>query len=138
MAEFIFGGTVLMLIGVYKILNTKKCNCSFAHKESGLNYPWLWKEFGVPKNIEYEEPPNSGNWKSYTDEIWDIHCSKNVINHDPRVLVQEHVNAFINPETRFAKLRFTLEKNGNTWVQEPIVRFYELERDFFTKCQNQF
>ena len=127
--------------------NQSCVSCSYAHKKNGLNYEWLNEEFGDVLNIEYEEPVEQkflrngnpiykegkmlGKWNPYTDEIWDIHCKPNVVNHSPEHLVDAHVKAFIDPDTRFARLRFTLKKNGRIYQTEPNIRFYELERDFF-------
>ncbi len=159
MIPLVIGG----LLGTAVMLKTfggeergdKKCSysncssCSHAHKETGLNYCWLNKEFGRIIKIEYEEPVEKkyltfdgksiynnrgemmGNWKPYTDKIWDIHCKSDVIDHSQTRLVEQHMKAFVN-EGRFARLRFTLMKNGGELYQrEPNKRFYELERDFF-------
>ncbi len=135
---------------------TNECiNCSYAHKETGLNYSWLNKEFGKVLKIEFEEPVDKnnlnsqgkpiydneemvGNWQPYTDKIWDIHCKPNVIDHSPSKLVDQHLAAFVNPQSRFARLKFTLHKNDKIYQMEPTKRFYELEKDFFLQrsiCQ---
>lgn len=107
--------------------------CTHAHSHSGLNYVWLEKDYGILQNVKFEEPVNSGKWRDYTDEIWKIHCK--VVSHDPKKLVQEHVKAFVDPKTRFARLIFTFKKNGKVYSREPDRRFYELEKRFF---ENEF
>ncbi len=116
-----------------------------------LNYIWLNQEFGNVLDISYEEPVNFnnlnydqsskrdknnrmiGNWKPYTDEIWEIHCDSKVIDHCNN-LVENHVSSFINPNTRFARLRFTIQNHeGQIIEMEPTVRFYELEQNFFNE-----
>ncbi len=98
-------------------------SCSQAHS----TYKWLEKDYGVLRNVMFEEPPGSGKWRPYDDHIWDIHCD--VVDHNPKNLVQAHYDAFIGPN-RFANLKFTFT-NGR--VMAPTVRFYELERDYFLK-----
>lgn len=158
MALFIIGSALIILSVVEKLMSSHSShngcvNCSYAHKESGLNYSWLNKEFGEVLKIEYEEPVEKrnlnnnrpiysdgemiGDWKPYTDDIWEIHCDPTVIDHSPKKLVEQHMSAFINKNTRFARLRFTFKKEDKIYQQEPTKRFYELERDFFSdqeKC----
>lgn len=112
----------------YSIKNDCIKNCVISHSENGLNYPWLNHIYGGLIKIKFEEPPNSGDWKDYNEDIWKIHCK--VINHNPINLVDAHVNAFINPNTRFAKLEFYF-KDGT--IMEPIIQFYELEKQWFEK-----
>lgn len=115
-----------------------KCieKCSYSHKRSGLNYEWLEPKFGEVLKIEFEEPPGSGKWNPYTDRIWDIHCK--VVDHSPDNLVDAHVKAFVNPKTRFARLKFMFKKLGKIYSMEPTREFYELEEEYFRKnglCQ---
>ena len=128
----IAGGTVGWIVqGFYeeKFRNDIKCSkCAYAHKESGLNYVWLQPYYGKLLKVEYKEPAETGSWRDYTDKIWDIHC--NVINHRDN-LIDSHMKAFVNPETRFAKLRFIFNKNGIIYVREPDRHFYELEKKYF-------
>lgn len=153
--SLIWIGTVILIAGVIQQVfggqQSNKCiHCAYAHKKDGLNYSWLNNEFGNVQKIEFEEPVDTsnmdfqgrpvfrrgemvGNWKPYTDEIWEIHCKPDVINHSPDKLVEQHVDAFINHKSRFARLRFTLEKDGIVYQMEPTRRFYELERDFFSR-----
>lgn len=101
--------------------------CVKAHDAKMMNYPWLKHIHGGLKFILYKQPVDTGSWKMYTEDIWKLHC-KNV-DHGMN-LVDAHYNAFINPETRFAKLMFVF--NDGTKM-EPIVEFYELEADWFDK-----
>ena len=159
--SLIYIGTIILATGVLQKIfentnntstSTKKntcIDCAYAHKENGLNYSWLNEEFGEVLKIEFEEPVEKnnldfknrpifrngemiGNWKPYTDAIWNIHCQQDVINHTPSKLVEQHLTAFVYPDTRFARLRFTMMKNGKIYQTEPTKRFYELERDFFS------
>ena len=99
--------------------------CVQAHDAKMMNYPWLRNIHGGLSYILYKEPADTGSWKMYTEDIWKLHC-KNV-DHDMN-LVDAHYDAFINPETRFAKLMFVF-KDGTK--MEPIIEFYELEADWF-------
>lgn len=99
--------------------------CLESHMEpeqGGLNYPWLDHIHGGLDYIRYEEPPLSGSLQDYTEDTWKAHCSQ--VDHHPSRLVYSHYNAFINPETRFARLFFYF-KDGT--VMEPITQFYQLE-----------
>jgi len=108
-----------------------KCRkCLYAHQPSGLNYAWLEPYYGKLLKVEYKEPAESGSWRDYTDEIWKIHCD--VINHGEN-LVKSHMKAFVDPKTRFAKLRFTFRKDNRIYNMEPNLHFYELEKAYFEK-----
>lgn len=96
--------------------------CVDVHK----TYPWLNHINGGLNKIQYMEPPSSGIWRDYTDEIWEIHCK--VIDHHPEQLVESHVKAFIDEKTRFAKLKFIFKNGIET---EASKTFYELEADYF-------
>lgn len=104
--------------------------CAYAHQQTGLNYIWLEPYYGKVLKIEYKEPAETGPWREYTDEIWRIHCK--VINHEKN-LVKNHMDAFVNPKTRFAKLRFTFNKNGIIYSREPDEQFYKLEHEYFQR-----
>jgi len=136
-------GIAFILAGFYSRYNEKKdvCpECVNAHVSEGKNYEWLAKKFGRVIHIKFEEPIQSneqvfqneklqGNWTSYTNEIWKIHCK--VINHKEK-LIESHYNAFINPTTRFARLCFTFQKeDGTIYEMEPTLEFYELEDEYF-------
>ena len=121
--------------------------CVQAHSAHGDNYSWLNAEYGEVMGIAFEEPvlpkyksgqqeydPSTnelvGNWKPYTDDIWAIHCK--VIDHEPAHLTAAHVQAFIEPSTRFARLRFTFRRpDGMLYQMEPTSKFYELEASYF-------
>lgn len=114
----------------FENFNATSCieNCVKSHSEKGFNYPWLNNIHGGLKKIQFMEPPNSGKWNDYTEAIWETHCK--IISHEPKDLVNAHVKAFINPNTRFAKLNFHF-KDGT--IMEPTIQFYELENDWFKK-----
>lgn len=104
-------------------------NCLRTHsQENPENYEWL-HELGHGKIISvfYEEPAMSGDWKPYDMETWKTHCR--VVSHG-RDLYEAHMKAFVNPQTRFARLRFNFEDGTSS---EPNSRYYELERDYFAK-----
>ena len=111
----------------------EKCvkECAEAHQSSGGNYEWLEPYFGKVLKVEFKEPPSAKKWQKYNKKWWEVHCD--VIKHDPKHLVQDHVKSFINPKTRIIKLRFTFNLHGIVYQTEPIKKFYELERDFFEK-----
>lgn len=100
--------------------------CVKSHQPSGLNYPWLNGINGGLQKITFEEPAGSGVWRDYTDKIWKIHCK--VVNHNPGELVSAHMKAFVDPETRFARLNFHF-RDGT--VMEPTREFYEMEERWF-------
>lgn len=101
--------------------------CSRSHSQSGDNYVWLTPlGHGTVEKIEFEEPAGSGNWTIYTDQWWITHCS--AVDHSVANLYKAHVDAFINPETKFANLRFTFSDNT---VMAPTEQFYQLEADYF-------
>lgn len=126
-----------------------KCvqNCVQSHRLDGADYVWLWPQYGKVLRIDYEEPVQNqfltssgkstysstgemiGNWKTYDLQTWFTHC--NVINHYPGNLQNAHIQAFINPKTRFARLRFTFNRNGVIYQQEPDPQFYQLENNYF-------
>jgi len=111
------------------ITSTNKCidNCVDSHSQNGDDYMWL-NQLGHGKvvNIYFEEPVNSGKWTLYDDNWWKVHCK--VIDHRPDNLVKSHVDAFINPHTRFARLMFTFQDGKK---MEPTKEFYELEANYF-------
>lgn len=102
--------------------------CVFSHQPSGLSYPWLDDIHGGVDKIMFEEPPGSGIWREYTDKIWEIHCK--AVNHNPGELSAAHVRAFVNPDTRFARLNFHF-RDGT--VMEPTKEFYDLEEQWFAE-----
>jgi hypothetical protein len=112
---------------------TNECvgECLTTHSVRGLNYPWLNDIHGGLMKIQYMEPPISGQWVDYTDDVWSTHCS--LISHNPDTLVDEHINAFVNPDTRFARLQFIF--NDGTVIQledmDTANDFYTREADYF-------
>ncbi|MDE2095840.1 MAG: hypothetical protein KGL39_01185 [Patescibacteria group bacterium] len=134
MAALIVAGVALVGLGIAALRGKKKaCNalCFDSHRKAGGNYEWLRAEYGTVLKIEFEEPANSGRWVEYDDRWWHVHCD--VIPHTVRDLVDAHVRAFVDPSTRFARLRFTFDQNGRQYTAEPTRRFYELERDYFAR-----
>jgi hypothetical protein len=111
-----------------------KCieECTHAHSEHGLNYPWLDDIHGGLDKIQFMEPPSSGRWIDYTDEIWKIHCK--VIDHNPDNLVKAHIDAFVDPKTRFAKLLFIFKDGVKVELDDRHAReFYAREADYFRR-----
>ena len=124
--------------------------CIQAHAPQGEDYIWLFQRYGRVVKVEYEEPVNSqfltpegypkyapngtllGNWTSYSLQTWKIHCE--VVNHVPgfNSLKVAHIQSFIDPSQRFARLRFTFQlPNGRYYEREPDANFYELEQRYF-------
>jgi hypothetical protein len=106
-----------------------------AHSQNGLNYPWLNDIHGGLLKIQYMEPPNSGIWKDYTDATWTIHCS--VISHEPNNLIADHIRAFVNPQTRFARLKFIFNDHTQIELDEKYaIDFYQREANYFKSRSN--
>lgn len=100
----------------------RRVPCVESHSEDGLNYPWLRHIRGGLSHVLYEEPAGSGEWRPYTREVWGAHCR--AVSHDPAALVAAHMRAFVDPQTRFARLAFIFRDGTAT---EPTQEFYELE-----------
>lgn len=125
---------------IYKYFNKKngmenESECVYLHKEDGANYPWLDNVHKGLKKIQFMEPPNSGVWRDYTTETWKAHCR--VIDHHPRGLVQAHMHAFVNPKTRFARLKFIFN-DGQSVISDPknshiFRQIYEKEAKYFAR-----
>src|SRR5438309_437377 len=102
----IFTIFILKSLNYYREDFSGECtkDCVKAHSQSGNNYEWL-DELGHGKvnKVEFEEPVGSNKWTLYTDDWWHTHCK--AVSHSTD-LVEAHVNAFIDPEKRFARLRF--------------------------------
>jgi len=124
--------------------------CSYTHSQEGLNYPWLNNVQGGLDHIEFQEPaperaqeqrknPNSVPYKPYTIQTWQAHCK--AINHSPSVLIEEHLKAFVYPQTRFAKLRWFF-KNGAV-VESDLVNVdffrnvYQKEAAYYAQQQTR-
>ncbi|ARF08615.1 hypothetical protein Catovirus_1_665 [Catovirus CTV1] len=106
----------------------KNCvdNSVKAHSQNGHNYKWLNSlNYGKVIKVEFEEPVDSGRWRTYDDKWWLVHSR--VIKHRPENLVQAHMKAFINPG-RFAKMMFYFEDGT---IREPDQSFWELEANYF-------
>ena len=120
---------ILLVVVIYYYFRNSSA-CWHTHSENGLNYPWLNRIHGGLSKIQYMEPPSSGTWRDYTDEIWKIHCR--VISHDPENLVKDHLKAFVNPDTRFAKLKFKFNDGFEAELDEKHGKeYYELEANYF-------
>ena len=103
--------------------------CVKSHSQTSGNYVWLNKlNHGRVLKVEFEEPANSNNFILYNEKWWQVHCD--VIDHNPDNLVESHYKAFVDPTTRFARLRFTFEDGA---ILEPTKHFYELEAEYFKK-----
>lgn len=128
--EILIGAGIGAVIGgIYKYFKSS-CTCVYAHEFDGLNYVWLEPHYGKVLKVEFEEPANSGKWRDYDKHWWEIHCK--VIDHKEN-LINAHMKAFVNPETRFARLRFTFNKNSQIYQMEPDINFYKLEKEYFHK-----
>jgi len=104
-------------------------SCLATHDEKyENNYPWL-SALGHGKVIYafFEEPVSSGKFKVYDSKWWKVHCDKVSHGND---LYQAHVEAFINPETRFARMFFRFEDNT---LMEANEEFYRLEQEYYNK-----
>lgn len=102
-------------------------DCVKSHSQNAINYVWLNKlNHGKVLKVEFEEPANSNKWTLYDDHWWQVHCD--VLDHNPDNLVESHYKAFVHPQTRFARLRFTFQDGS---VLEPTKQFYELEAEYF-------
>jgi len=111
-------------------------DCVYAHND--MNLPWLdYMNNGID-HVEYQEPvdnsvplsngkyPPEVPWKRFTRSKWVEHCSK--IDHTPSNLIKSHYDAYLNPDTKFATLRYVF-RNGV--VVQPTPLFYRLESDWF-------
>jgi hypothetical protein len=100
--------------------------CVDYRDELGSNYIWLQKlGHGSVEDIWFEEPVDSNNWTGYDKSWWETHCL--VVSHGED-LVESHFDAFVDPETRFARLMFLFKDRT---LMEPTKEFYELEFDYF-------
>jgi hypothetical protein len=121
----------LVLVGAGAYLLYKELSistCLYLHSPNYANYPWLAHIHKGVKYIQFEEPVESGKWRDYDDHIWDIHCK--VVDHTAGNLAKDHIRAFVDPKTRFARLMFHF--NDGT-IMEPTKEFYELEERYFSR-----
>lgn len=112
-----------------------------SHDTRGWNYAWLSSKLGKVLWADHREPAEritqkqgkpSAEWRTYSSWAWERHGA--VVNHDPKHLVKEHVDYYVDPEKRKIDLRFYMQlPSGFVYVTFPIRRFYELERDWFIK-----
>jgi len=131
--------TALLLTGlvvagylIYDYYNATCKTCVQSHSQNGDDYVWL-NELGHGKvdKVSFEEPVGSGNWRLYDDKWWETHCR--VVDHNPNNLVNAHVNAFIDPSNRFAKMMFTFQDGT---LMEPTKHFFELEQNYFKNIKH--
>ena len=110
----------------------------FSHDQTGDNYVWLEPEFGRLQWVEFEEPAGSGQWVTYDRYYWTRHGC--IVSHDPERLLEDHVRTYVDPRTKTINLRFWFElPSGRVYSAAPTRRFYELERDYFSRhglCQS--
>ncbi len=100
--------------------------CVDAHSHEGLNYTWLAPlGHGPVTRVEFQEPVGTGPWTLYTDRWWKTHCT--VVGHNKH-LARNHIQAFVNPKTRFAIMRFHF---ADGTVREASERFFRLEEKYF-------
>lgn len=94
--------------------------------------------YGTLLWIDFEEPINSGNWRTYDRYWWSRHGG--AIDHSPDNLYQEHVRAFVNPKTKFINLLFWFQRpDGSVYSTPPNEHFYQLEAEYFRRwklCDN--
>ena len=103
-----------------------------SHDQTIGNYVWLQPKFGKLLWVEFEEPTGSGHWRHYDTYYWGRHGS--VVNHDPDVLVEEHVREFVDSATKTISLRFWFQDiNGKVVSMLPTREFYELEAAYFRR-----
>lgn len=101
-------------------------DCAYFHSRHGRNYEWL-ATLGCGRVVEvwFEEPAGSGKWTVYTDKWWHTHCE--AVDHIHN-LAENHIRAFVDPETRFARMLFDFEDGTSIIADE---RFYNLEQEYF-------
>lgn len=113
----------------------------FTHDQNGngRNYEWLFPFYGRFLWADFCEPAGSSNWQPYQRSWWARHAC--LIRHSPAYLVQDHVNYYVDPETRKIELKFWFERvNGEVYSMAPTVHFYLLEREYFLRnrlCQGK-
>lgn len=93
-------------------------------------YPWLDHMNDGIDYVEFQEPPDKGEWRNYDYNSWRMHCDDKIINHNPSKLISSHIKSFINKRTRFAKILYHF--NDGT-VREPTAEDYMLESKWFEK-----
>ena len=91
-------------------------------------YPWLNDVNGGIESIEFEEPAGSGKWYDYTIDTWNAHCDPDIVDHYPSELLRSHMDAFINPRTRFARVKYHF---NNGTAREPRREDYIKEAQWF-------
>lgn len=105
-----------------------------SHDQSFGNYVWLHPYYGTLLWIDFEEPIGSGNWRTYDRYYWSRHAG--AIDHNPDKLYEEHVKAFVDPETKFINLLFWFQKpDGSVYSMPPNEHFYQLEAEYFSRWQ---
>ena len=119
---------------------TEKCiyETVLTHDQISGNYEWLHPYYGKVLWIDFEEPIDSGHWRTYDRYWWARHAA--LVSHDPKDLVEEHVKFYVDPTTKIINLKFWFETiAGEVYSMAPTTHFYELERDYFDRwglCQD--
>lgn len=120
--------------------NQSSCikQCMHVHMQEGLNYPWLNDIKGGLHKVQYMEPPNSGEWKEYSEKTWRGHCK--LVSHNADNLIYDHIKAFVNPDTRFAKLKYIFNNGEEIELDyKHAIEYYQKESEYFRKnniCEN--
>ncbi|CAK7994678.1 Hypothetical protein POVR1_LOCUS202 [uncultured virus] len=104
-------------------------DCLETHDQRyGNNYVWLEAlGHGSVINVWFEEPVGSSNFQLYTTNWWRTHCE--MVSHGDDLL-EAHVEAFVNPETRFARMLFHFEDGS---LIEATEKFYQLEQEYYDR-----
>ena len=104
-------------------------DCLVTHDQINRNnYEWLdVLGHGRVINVWFEEPVDSEYLRLYTTKWWKTHCK--VVSHGTD-LYKDHVKAFVNPKTRFARLYFLFEDKSLIVANE---EFYRLEQEYYDR-----
>lgn len=104
-----------------------------SHDQIHDSYVWLWPKFGKLLWVDFKEPAETGEWRSYSTYYWGRHAC--IVSHNPSKdqLVEEHVKTYVDPDTRSIELKFFFQKpDGEFYTMAPTREFYELEARFFS------
>lgn len=103
-----------------------------SHDVTGDNYIWLWSRFGRVIWIAFREPTQVGKWVDYNKYWFTRHAC--IVSHDPDKLIDDHMDLYVNPDTRKIDLKFWFQgPNGVLYTMEPTREFYELEAAWFKR-----
>ena len=105
-----------------------------SHDQAFGDYLWLWPKYGRLLWVDFEEPAESGIWRTYDRYYWVRHAC--VVDHTPDQLYEEHVREYVNPETKKINLLFWFERpDGSVYSIAPTEDFYRLEAEYFQHQQ---